>query len=295
MSVMKSMPASIRATFDGASIESLDASTELHGFADLTRVRYGAPDFGVVALTVLPDRYLIGMALIDAYREPSEEAGRQMVRAGVWITRGGECYQARLLKPFDLLFASLPQRALLDSARRTGRREVRDLDCPGGKADAVLQCLSSGLLTAAASDVPASRMVAGHLAYAIQLHVVQRYGTAAHALPAHRMLAGWQVERAKALLVRHADSEISISNVASACGLSRSYFIKAFRQTVGTTPHRWLLEYRIERVKQCLRAHTEPIADIAQQFGFADQSHLTRVFTSLVGMPPATWRRERCE
>ncbi|MBN3790519.1 AraC family transcriptional regulator [Burkholderia sp. Ac-20353] len=294
MNVTESMPASIRAAFDGASIESLDASTELHGFADLTRVRYGAPDFGAVALAVLPDQYLIGMSLIDTHREPSKEAGRQLVRAGVWITRGGECYQVRLLKPFDLLFAYLPQRALLESARTTGRREVRDLDCPGGKADAVLQCLSSGLLTAAAGDGPASRTVAAHLAYAIQLHVVQRYGTTARALPAHGMLAGWQVERAKALLVQHPDSEISISNVASACGLSRSYFIKAFRQTVGTTPHRWLLEYRIERVKQCLRARTEPIADIAQQFGFADQSHLTRVFTSMVGIPPATWRRDRC-
>ncbi|MBN3789137.1 AraC family transcriptional regulator [Burkholderia sp. Ac-20353] len=295
MNVMEAMPTSIRAAFDGASIDSLDASTEMHGFAGLTRVRYDAPGFGAVALAVSPDHYLIRMSLVGEPGEPPADAGRPVARTGVWITRGGDGYHARLDQPFDLLFACLPRCALIESARTMGLRDVGDLDCPRGKADAVLQCLSSGLLTAAGSGTPASPMLAGQLAHAIQLHVVQRYGTAERALPARGMLAGWQVERAKAILAEHANAEISISHVANACGLSRSYFIKAFRQTVGTTPHRWLLEHKIERAKQCLLAHMEPIADIAQQCGFSDQAHLTRVFTSMVGTPPATWRRERRE
>ena len=295
MNVMESTPTGIRAAFDGASIESLDASTELHGFTGLTRVRYGAPGFGAVALSVSPDQYLIGMLLAGGPGEPSGDAGLAARRAGVRITRGGEGYHARLDQPFDLLFACLPRRALIESARAMGLRDVGDLDCPSGKPDAVLQCLSSGLLTAAGSGTPASRMLAGHLAHAIQLHVVQRYGTAERTLPTRGMLAGWQVERAKAILAEHANTDMSISHVANACGLSRSYFIKAFRQTVGTTPHRWLLEHKVERVKQCLLARMEPIADIAQQCGFSDHAHLTRVFTSMVGTPPATWRRERRE
>jgi AraC family transcriptional regulator len=36
-----------------------------------------------------------------------------------------------------------------------------------------------------------------------------------------------------------------------------------------------------------------PLSAIAVDCGFADQSHLTRVFTNMVGAPPGVWRRAR--
>jgi hypothetical protein len=57
------------------------------------------------------------------------------------------------------------------------------------------------------------------------------------------------------------------------------------------TPHRWLLERRVDRAKELLR-HSSPIAEIALECGFSDQSHFTRVFTNLMGVPPGVWRRQ---
>jgi AraC-like DNA-binding protein len=85
---------------------------------------------------------------------------------------------------------------------------------------------------------------------------------------------------------------LSLAGAAATCGLSRSYFSKAFKATTGRSPHRWLIEYRIQQSRQKLRG-PGTIADIALECGFTDQSHFTRVFTQLVGVPPGLWRR-RC-
>jgi AraC family transcriptional regulator len=83
---------------------------------------------------------------------------------------------------------------------------------------------------------------------------------------------------------------LSIAGAAATCNLSRSYFIKAFKNTTGRTPHRWLLEHRVDRAKELL-LRSVPIVDIALECSFADQSHFTRMFANIMGVPPAVWRR----
>jgi AraC-like DNA-binding protein len=105
-------------------------------------------------------------------------------------------------------------------------------------------------------------------------------------------LPRWQVRRAREFLTAHIGADISIDDVAAVCGLSRAYFTSAFRRATGETPHLCLIRYRIERAKVLL-AGPLTIANIALECGFADQSHLTRVFAKQTGIPPGVWRRER--
>jgi AraC family transcriptional regulator len=101
------------------------------------------------------------------------------------------------------------------------------------------------------------------------------------------------LRRAKEILVTNGSGHVLLADVARECGLSRQYFTKAFKATTGLAPHRWLQQHRIDLGKQLLRETSLPIADIAIRCGFADQSHLTRVFTRLAGLSPAAWRRLR--
>jgi AraC family transcriptional regulator len=101
------------------------------------------------------------------------------------------------------------------------------------------------------------------------------------------------LRRAKEILAANSSGRILLADVARECGLSRQYFTKAFKATTGFAPHRWLQQHRIDHAKQLLRETSLPIADIAIRCGFADQSHLTRVFTALAGHSPAAWRRLR--
>ena len=106
-------------------------------------------------------------------------------------------------------------------------------------------------------------------------------------------LAGWQAELALRLLLDASFADFPVAALARCCGLSRSYFIRAFKVSMGLPPHHWLMRRRIERAQALLVLTSESIAEIAIGCGFADQSHLTRVFHNVVGESPAAWRRWR--
>ena len=72
---------------------------------------------------------------------------------------------------------------------------------------------------------------------------------------------------------------------------SVSHFSRAFRRTVGVAPHNWLLMHRVEVAKEKLAHSRLSLLEVALACGFADQSHLTRVFTGMVGVSPGAWRR----
>lgn len=106
-------------------------------------------------------------------------------------------------------------------------------------------------------------------------------------------LAPWQVDLASRRLMRDLCSDVPVRELADLCGLSRSYFTRAFKVSMGTPPHRWLLRQRVRRAGEMLERTSETISAIALSCGFADQSHMTRMFHAITGTSPAAWRRRR--
>src|SRR5258705_6725788 len=86
--------------------------------------------------------------------------------------------------------------------------------------------------------------------------------------PKGRMLTPLQEHRMTSRLLDDLAGDTSLSELAALCGLSRSYFVRAFKQITGMPPHRWLLKHRVKRAKDLLRGTTLPIADIAVACGF---------------------------
>jgi AraC-like DNA-binding protein len=82
----------------------------------------------------------------------------------------------------------------------------------------------------------------------------------------------------------------SLAELAQLAGLGRFQLLRRFRAALGTTPHAWLLQQRAERARGLL-AQGWTIGAAAQDAGFADQSHLTRVFVRRFGYTPGAWRR----
>jgi AraC-like DNA-binding protein len=104
-------------------------------------------------------------------------------------------------------------------------------------------------------------------------------------------LASWQLRRPREFINANLAGDPSISQVANECGLSSSYFARAFKEATGISPHRWLTKQRVERAKELLKDPRCELADIAQLCGFVDQSHFTRVFSRSEGYSPGRWRR----
>ena len=106
-----------------------------------------------------------------------------------------------------------------------------------------------------------------------------------------RSLASWQLNRALQLFETNIDRPISVGAVAGAVRLSVSRFSGAFRGSVGEPPGRYLRRCRVKKAQEMMLLTGEPLATIAVECGFADQSHFTRIFSRMVGVSPAAWRR----
>lgn len=110
-------------------------------------------------------------------------------------------------------------------------------------------------------------------------------------LPSGPRLAPWQVRVAQQAMGARISSTIMIPDIAGKCRLSMSYFVRAFRNTVGVAPYAWFLGQKIIRAKELLERSDASLAQIALECGFADQSHFTNTFVRKVGMTPLQWRR----
>jgi len=104
-------------------------------------------------------------------------------------------------------------------------------------------------------------------------------------------LAPWQLRRATEYMAEHLADTVLLKDLAGQTGLSPSRFGRAFKLSMGISPHRWQMNLRVLEAQEMLREGTRSQADIALATGFAEQSHLSRVFKEVVGVPPGLWQR----
>ena len=86
------------------------------------------------------------------------------------------------------------------------------------------------------------------------------------------------------------EQRITLEPLAKLANLSVSYFVRAFKQSMGITPHDYLMRRRVQLTIQLL-CHTDmPLSEIAHAAGFVDQSHCARRFRQYVGISPRDYR-----
>ena len=100
-----------------------------------------------------------------------------------------------------------------------------------------------------------------------------------------------QLRRASRFLASSSVTSSSVADVAARLRMSPSQFARAFKVSTGMPPHRWQLRHRVARAQELLMYSDLPLAEIALEAGFAEQSHFSRVFKDAVGISPGTWQR----
>jgi AraC-like DNA-binding protein len=195
--------------------------------------------------------------------------------------------------PFDSLRFHVPQTALDEMANEAGIRRVNGLYAPNfGGRDLVMFGLAQALAGAMENPGDGTAMFSDCIALAFFAHIVRAYGSVpAGGRNACGGLAPWQLQRVRDFINANLAGDPSISQVANECGLSTTHFARAFKQTMGVPPYRWLTKQRVERAKELLQDPGRQLAHIAQLCGFVDQSHFTRVFSRNEGHSPGRWRR----
>lgn len=85
--------------------------------------------------------------------------------------------------------------------------------------------------------------------------------------------------------------KVELHVLAQIAGLSDCHFARAFKQSVGLPPHRYLMQHRVAAAEELIRNTNRPLADISLDVGFSDQSHFTRKFADITGETPSAFRR----
>lgn len=137
-----------------------------------------------------------------------------------------------------------------------------------------------------------SQLLIDCITRAVAAHLVTLFGHKRDGQTAKRGgLAPWQKKRALEMLEANLHGDIPLRDIAAQCRLSERHFSRAFGQSMGMPPQRWLMKRRVETAKVLLRDAELSLSEVAKRSGFADQSYLTRVFSEWVGTAPGAWRR----
>jgi AraC-like DNA-binding protein len=111
-----------------------------------------------------------------------------------------------------------------------------------------------------------------------------------HATSAPRHEAGGDVARAREWLADNLLEAPTLADLATRVGMSRFQLLRRFQKAYGVPPHAWLLLRRAEHARGLIRDGAT-LAQAAVSSGFADQSHMTRVFVRQFGFTPGAWRK----
>jgi AraC family transcriptional regulator len=159
--------------------------------------------------------------------------------------------------------------------------------------DAEFWTLGQRLAAHISAPHPGSRLYAESLSIQLALHLLWNYSSLPGATDARaERLSDPRLRRVIDYIRSSLGNEISLELLAELAGLSPSYFLSAFRQATGQTPHRYLIEQRVAKACELLQNPHRSIVEVALAVGFSSQSHLTTVFRRFMGTTPAAYRED---
>lgn len=180
-------------------------------------------------------------------------------------------------------------RSVLGSSSTEQIRDALLPLCDDSIADPFVEDLMCRMWACAEGNHAADRYMADGILMTLLAALMKRADSFQHdEMPI--ALPRWRLAKVIDYVDAHLDQTISIEDLAAAAGISRTHFLRSFREQVGETPHRWLMKRRLERAKDLLQSTGEDMVQIAALCGFSSQSHLCTAMKDSVGMTPKRWR-----
>ncbi len=138
----------------------------------------------------------------------------------------------------------------------------------------------------------AGQLYVESLANVLAINLLREYAGAKHSVALYEGgLGDRRILQISDYIHAHLDQSIKLADLAAVVGMSQFHFSRQFKQSMGMTPHQYLLQQRVAQAKLLLKGTKGAIADIALQCGFNSQSHLTKHFRDVTGITPGAYRK----
>ncbi|NRP74704.1 HTH-type transcriptional activator RhaR [Ensifer psoraleae] len=283
----------------GCSLERLDEDRRIDG-GNMTfhRKRSASAPPGRVSTPATGHGYLIGLSVSGGHRRRIFRERHSTVHDfeenSIYVRSFSDSYQADLRGSFDFMLLEVSHSALERIADGADVKGVTELHAIAERSDPVLGGMLAALFATVDGRADRSALFVDQLSVAIGIHIVQQYGNARAVMTGRgRTLSSRSQAMLRELAQSRLSGDLTIEELAEACQLSQATFLRAFRETLGKTPHQWLSQQRIDKASHLLQFTETPLREIATVCGFSDQSHFTRAFVQATGTTPGVWRRHR--
>ncbi|MBV5293547.1 MAG: helix-turn-helix transcriptional regulator [Curvibacter lanceolatus] len=160
-----------------------------------------------------------------------------------------------------------------------------------GVQDRLLADITRTLITSLADNSSLQPRFADGMAMSVAVHLLEHYRAPGSQAPRPSGLSRRQLQTVAELVNAHLHRAVTLQEMAEACQLSPYHFSRSFKFSTGLTPHRYVLQCKMERALERLRHSRKPIADIAIELGFATASHFSKRFLNHWGQTPSALRR----
>lgn len=212
-------------------------------------------------------------------------------RGNVCVLPSGLAHTARLDAPSEYLTMYLDPlivRRAASESLRSGNFEVIERCSP---SDDVISSIGMALFGELESEGLSGRLYAESLANLLAVHLLRHYTTSGS--QPQRATGGLSAQKLKHVMdfvAENYSSDVRLAELANVAGMSNFHFAREFKRTTGTTPHQYLIKFRVERAKALLAEAELPLTEVGLQSGFSHQSHFTRLFRRLTGTTPHSYR-----
>jgi AraC family transcriptional regulator len=216
---------------------------------------------------------------------------RDETAESVCVIPSGQSFSARLKRDSEQLAIYLDPSLVLRAA------DEADVHGASGEVvagfsphDPVLRSVGLALLAELEMGGPGGRLYAESLANLLAVHLLRHYTAVGAGQRFKGGLSGRRLRLVMAFIEDNYESDLSLAELAQVGGMSTFHFAREFKRTTGTTPHQYLIKFRVERAKALLTQSELPLVEVSARAGFSHQSHFTRLFRRLTGTTPLAFR-----
>jgi AraC family transcriptional regulator len=249
-------------------------------------------------LELIPVKHNVTLHLGDAievdwWREGKYNSGR-LIPGDICIDPSGVASKACWYQSTEVLVLELDR----DFVERTLDRSV-DIDRitfidTFGIQDPLIQQIALSLKNEIETQDSGSKLYGETAAAMLAAHLFRHYSRCdveKHCLGTNRdRMPESRLRRVLEYVRSHLDREIRLEDLAAVAQMSAYHFCRLFKQSIGVSPHQFLMRQRLEEARRLLRETNLSVAEVALEIGYQSPSHFATLFKRHTGVTPKQYR-----
>jgi AraC family transcriptional regulator len=231
-----------------------------------------------------------GQPVTIEFKDGPHFVPRRILPGRVSLRPARACTAARCDQPAELLALALEPGFLSRVCYEAQTMDGLNLTVQHGIEDRFVEGVCLALRDEVQRGGTSGQLYSESLAGSLALHLASRYArNEPKGLCDKCHLPPRKVREAMEYIRDRLSQDVSLKELAAAVGFSPFHFARLFKRSTGLSPHQYIVRQRVEEARKLLLNGHDPLASIAKQVGFYDQSHLTMHFKRVCGLTPKAY------